>query len=413
MAPPAVEPIRELLLRTIPGASPRTEQLREEIVDFVINLGAATLLMTGPSGAGKSSLAGIVAYIRRFVTVKEQEARRAFEYVRFVEPGRIDPLLLSWFAEITLTGLSETLAEAQLFGVARGAATGVSERVGVFEAAQTGRYRSSSSRHEDRGAQVTNGVVLLDEVGDLSPRLQALLLPVVAGAPYYRVGGEGNAEHELRYTGTVITATWKSLDEIRADLRYRLSDRMISVPGMSERAGDLEAVIRHQECAIGARFTRRVEDVIRADPTTDKEYWGARTTGLRPLGEAELRRFMEVDWSQHGELRGLSQALTRTIVGQERLEAVLATLPRGGGPPSTTPGVEPLVERLLAVATPELGVAECVKQVHREQRTALKGRMLADDQLLGLLARRFEIDARELRKKLYQLDRDRSRKSVE
>lgn len=413
MAPPAVEPIRELLLRTIPGASARTVQLREEILDFVVNLGAATLLMTGPSGSGKSSLAGTVAYIRRFVTVKEQEARQAFDYVRFIEPGRIDPRLLSWFAEITLTGLSETLAEAQLFGVARGAATGVSERAGVFEAAQTGRYRSSSSQDEDRGAQVTNGVVLLDEVGDLTPRLQALLLPVVAGAPYYRVGGEGNAEHELRYTGTVITATWKSLDEVRADLRYRLSDRVISVPSLRERAADLEAVIRHQEGAIAARFARRVEDVIRADPATDKEYWGARASGLRPLGEAELRRLMDVDWSQHGELRGLNQALTRLIVGQERFDAVVATLPRGGGPPSSTPAVEPLVERLLAVATPERGVAECVKQVHLEQRGALKTCLLNDDRQLRRLATRLQIEPGALRRKLYQLDRNRSRRSAE
>ncbi|MBK7080433.1 MAG: sigma 54-interacting transcriptional regulator [Betaproteobacteria bacterium] len=87
-----------------------------------------------------------------------------------------------------LTGLVESLVDLQLFGATKGAYTGsTGPRAGLFETAMRGR--SESHQDAPRGAEVTGGVVFLDEIGDLSPLLQAKLLPVLSGA-LHRLGGE-------------------------------------------------------------------------------------------------------------------------------------------------------------------------------------------------------------------------------
>ena len=71
------------------------------------------------------------------------------------------------------------MADTQLFGVAPGAATGVKERLGVFE--QAGRGRAGPG---DVGAELTGGIVFLDEIADISYSLQAKLLPILSGGTY-------------------------------------------------------------------------------------------------------------------------------------------------------------------------------------------------------------------------------------
>src|SRR5262249_16960731 len=154
-------------------------------------------------------------------------------------PNRVDLRLIPWFVELALTGLVESLAEAQLFGVVRGAYTGADrDRTGVFEQASTGR---AGRNRVGAGALLTGGIVFLDEIGDLSPSLQAKLLPVLSGAPFYRLGGEGNTDYEMVYRGAIIAASWRPLEHrLRPDLLSRFGSHVIDVPAIAEREEDFD-----------------------------------------------------------------------------------------------------------------------------------------------------------------------------
>src|SRR5262249_34981244 len=154
----------------LPGHAPATEELRGRIVRFCADPSARTLLLRGPVGAGKSTIARLIGYGKRIAPLRDQAARELVRDLRFEGPGRIDGRSMPWYVEFTVTGLIEELACAQLYGIKRGAATGVEASPGVFEKAQKDR----GGRLWD-GAEVTGGVVFLDEIGDLSPVLQSKL----------------------------------------------------------------------------------------------------------------------------------------------------------------------------------------------------------------------------------------------
>ena len=105
--------------------------------------------------------------------------------MKFDGHNRLALRSMPWYVELTLTGLVENIAEAQLFGSLKGAYTGAVDRAGVFEQAIRGR---SPKGREPTASLLTGGVVFLDEIGDLSPVLQAKLLPVLSGAPTVWVG---------------------------------------------------------------------------------------------------------------------------------------------------------------------------------------------------------------------------------
>src|SRR5438094_7257484 len=141
--PPRPAPARSAMSRLVenvlPGASASVRQLREEILDFALSLSARSLLLQGPIGVGKSTSARLISFLKRIAPLREAEAARLAANVRFDGPNRIDlRLMIPWFVEPALTGVVDTLAEAQLLGVARGAFTGAVERASVFEIAKGG-----------------------------------------------------------------------------------------------------------------------------------------------------------------------------------------------------------------------------------------------------------------------------------
>jgi len=133
------------------------------------------------------------------------------------------------FSALNCAALSDELAEAELFGHARGAFTGaVTERAGLFE-------------------ESTSGTLFLDEVSELSLRVQAKLLRVLQEHEVRRLG-----ESHVRPIDTrIVAATNKPLaDEAQAgrfrrDLRYRLDVVRLCIPPLRERLEDLPALVRH------------------------------------------------------------------------------------------------------------------------------------------------------------------------
>jgi DNA-binding NtrC family response regulator/tetratricopeptide (TPR) repeat protein len=133
------------------------------------------------------------------------------------------------FLAINCAALSETLGLSDLFGHARGAFTGADrERSGVFESAR-------------------GGSVFLDEIGDLPPSAQGLLLRVLQEGEVRRLGESLPRPVDVR----VIAATHRDLDErvaegaFREDLLYRLRVGTVTLPPLRQRGEDLGELVAH------------------------------------------------------------------------------------------------------------------------------------------------------------------------
>jgi len=181
--------------KEIIGRSPAMKQvyeLMESIIDSDV-----TVLISGESGTGKELVA------------------RALHY----NGPRKDKPYMALFCG----ALPENLLESELFGHKKGAFTGAtSDKKGLFEAAEGGSF-------------------FLDEIGDLSPKIQTELLRVIQEGEVKRVG-----ETHVRHVDVrIIAATNKDLEELvkagifREDLYYRLNVIKIHLPPLKKREGDI------------------------------------------------------------------------------------------------------------------------------------------------------------------------------
>jgi transcriptional regulator with GAF, ATPase, and Fis domain len=157
----------------------------------------ATVLIRGESGAGKELVA------------------RAMHYA---SPRKKGP-----FVCLNCAALTETLLESELFGHEKGAFTGATDRkIGKFEAAH-------------------QGTLMLDEIGEMSPSIQAKFLRVLEGHPFERVGGSQPIKVDVR----VIAATNRDLEKavaegtFRRDLYFRLRVVEVYVPPLRKRPEDV------------------------------------------------------------------------------------------------------------------------------------------------------------------------------
>jgi DNA-binding NtrC family response regulator len=163
----------------------------------------STILITGETGTGKSFLSG---------TVHFNSARRRKPFIK-----------------INCANITETLLESELFGHEKGAFTGaIKTRAGRFE-------------------QANGGTVFLDEIGEMSPGLQAKLLRVLEDRSFERVGGNQTIHVDVR----IIAATNRVLEDLiaagrfREDLYYRINVARVHLPPLRERRMCLEKLALH------------------------------------------------------------------------------------------------------------------------------------------------------------------------
>jgi tetratricopeptide (TPR) repeat protein len=148
------------------------------------------------------------------------------------------------FVAVNCAGVAEDLLEAEFFGTENGSASGGEGRKGKFET--------------DDG-----GTLLLDEIGDLGPALQASLLRVLQEKAFERVGGSIPVSVDVR----VVASTARPIEQLVAQGRFRrdLYDRLKTVelmlPSLNDRPEDVPNLVRHfvrRSCAVFGRGVTRV-----------------------------------------------------------------------------------------------------------------------------------------------------------
>jgi len=217
---------------------------------------ASTVLLGGESGTGKDL------------------ASRSLHYSSDRAAGP--------FMHITCTALPESLLESELFGHERGAFTDArQQKRGLFERA-----------HE--------GTVYLDEIGDMTPSLQAKLLRFLEEKTFKRVGGAEDIRVDVR----VIAATNRDLEEtmrkgaFREDLFYRLNVLPVIMPPLRERTGDVALLARYFTDSFNREFRKTVSGLSSAATRLlDSHAWPGN---VRELKNAVERAVLLTEGDQLG-----------------------------------------------------------------------------------------------------------------
>ena len=232
MKPFGVEQVEALLIRINERATlvREVKTLREEVRDR-----HRERRMLGDSPAMAAALATIARAAKASSTVlvhgesgtgKELVARALHEQ----SPRAGGP-----FIKVNCAALTETLLTSELFGHEKGAFTGADDqRIGRFEAA-------------------AGGTILLDEISEITPELQAKLLRVLEEREIERVGGNKPIAVDVRIIATTnrdLLAEAKR-GKFREDLYYRLNVIPVSLPPLRERLPDIPGIIRHYLAVFG------------------------------------------------------------------------------------------------------------------------------------------------------------------
>jgi DNA-binding NtrC family response regulator len=208
----------------------------------------ASVLITGESGTGKEVLA-------RYVHRKSRRAQQKF-------------------VSVNAAAIPENLLESELFGHEKGAFTGaIARRVGKFE-------------------EANGGTLLLDEISEMDPRLQAKLLRAIQEREIDRVGGGQPVKIDIR----LIATSNRDLEEevrrgrFREDLFFRLNVVTLTVPPLRERPQDIVLLAEH--------FIQR--------------YAAANGVDARPLAPATVEKLTQHGW--RGNVRELENAIHRAVL---------------------------------------------------------------------------------------------------
>ncbi len=175
---------------------------------------------------------------------------------------------------VSCAALAETLLESELFGHEKGSFTGaIGQRKGKFE-------------------QADQGTIFLDEIGDISSKLQMDLLRVLQERSFYRVGGT----EEIHVDARVIAATNVNLQDavregkFRDDLYYRLNVITIRIPPLRERREDIPL--------LAASFIERISHEL--------------GKSVSDIAEGAMTMLMNHGWP--GNVRELENVIERAII---------------------------------------------------------------------------------------------------
>jgi DNA-binding NtrC family response regulator len=228
------------------------------------------------------------------------------------------------FVKVNCAALPAELLESELFGHEKGAFTGAAtSRIGKFE-------------------QADGGTLMLDEIGELTPALQAKLLHVLQDAEFTRLGSNKRIQVDVR----VVAATNRDLEKMmlagtfREDLYYRLRVIELTVPALRERRDEIPNLVD----SFIARYARKYR---RPAP---------RLSGsLRQL-------FQTYDWP--GNIRELENMIKRLVILQDEqiafaeIDRNMQRAARAAAPAAPAPASAAATETALPPAAAETAEAE-------------------------------------------------------
>lgn len=284
---------RQLLAENLNQVRSQNTQLREQLGVQSEIVGSSEVMMQVTRQIARAAPSRATVLIRGESGVGKELVARA---VHFSSPRNNGP-----FVCLNCAALSETLLESELFGHEKGSFTGATDRkIGKFE-------------------QADSGTLMLDEIGEMSPTIQAKFLRVLEGHPFERVGGSQAIKVDVR----VIAATNRDLEKdvaegtFRRDLYFRLHVLEIMVPGLRKRPEDIPELAEF--------FLRKFN-----------EETGRKLKGFSPRAMEELLRYR---WP--GNVREMKNVIERAVVlarGEyvDHDDLVLSTLKTAGDTESGT-----------------------------------------------------------------------------
>jgi DNA-binding NtrC family response regulator len=241
------------------AASPAMKNIYEQVKR--IARVEVPVLITGESGTGKEVIAQLL--------------------------HKYSPRAKKRFLKINCAAIPEELLESELFGYEAGAFTGAtSSKPGYFE-------------------QCDHGTILLDEIGEMPPRLQAKLLQVLQEQRFFRLGGKAPVTVDVRILAATNVDVKLAVEQgrMRLDLYYRLNAFNIILPPLRERREEISPLFRH--------FMKHMAYAYHHP--------------ARPLTDSMFHTLMKHSWP--GNLRELYNVVKRYLVlGEETLTATPATV---------------------------------------------------------------------------------------
>lgn len=235
----------------------------------------SNVLITGETGTGKELVAQLI----------QKNSRR-----------RDQPYIC-----LNSAAIPDALIESELFGYERGAFTG------------------ALSGQDGKLAAANHGTIFFDEIGDVSPAVQAKLLRAIESRKIYPLGSNRSHDLDIRILAAsnqdLETATLQN--RFRGDLYYRLNVVRIEVPPLRERLEDLPLLVEHYVKHFSRAFQKRVNGCSNAAMDSFFSYsWPGNIRELRNVLEAAF-----VTLSDHSDgLLRLTGPLARSLAGSAKLD---------------------------------------------------------------------------------------------